>query len=124
MTSEEAQRMTKENELLRGIVLRQLKDQARRDAARELLKTELARLEVQSKTLNEQVEILGRPTVQLTDEERNLFKEPQLSISDNSSTDPATMATTITAIRSARAGGGKQSRPRRGSDRPSDSGNS
>ena len=98
-TSEEALRMTKENELLRGIVLRQLKDQARRDAARELLKTELARLEVQSKTLNEQVEILGRPTVQLTDEERNLFKDPQVSISDNSSTDPATMATTITAIR-------------------------
>ncbi len=97
-TSEDALRMTKENELLRGIVLRQLKDQARRDAARDLFKTELARLEVQSKTLNEQADLLGRPAMQLTDDERALFKEPQVSIADNAA-DPATMAATFTAVR-------------------------
>ena len=60
-TSEDVARMTRENDLLRGIVMRQLKDQARRMQARDLLNDELKRLEVQSDTLNKQVEELGRP---------------------------------------------------------------
>ena len=68
--------MTKENDLLRGIVMRQLKDQARRVQARDLLTDELKRLDVQSDELNKQVEELGRPTTQLTDEERALVQGP------------------------------------------------
>ncbi len=82
MTGEDFARMTKENELLRGIVLRELKVQSRQAAARKLLTDELARLDVQSATLNTQIEELGRPTTQLSDEERSLFKEPLVTISD------------------------------------------
>ncbi len=103
MTTDDVGKLSKENELLRSIVMRQLKDQARRVAAKELLNEELSRLEVQSDTLNHEVEELGKPTLQLSDEERALFKDPQVSIADTS--DP-TGAISIAAIRS-RTGDGK-----------------
>jgi tetratricopeptide (TPR) repeat protein len=78
--------------------MRQLKDQARRVAAKQLLTDELARLEVQSDTLNHEVEELGRPTLLLSDDERALFKDPQVSIPDAS--DPSSMAISIAAIKS------------------------
>jgi tetratricopeptide (TPR) repeat protein len=98
MSTDDVSKMTKENELLRSIVMRQLKDQARRVAAKQLLTEELSRLEVQSDTLNHEVEELGRPTLQLSDEERALFKDPQVSIADNS--DPSSMAISIAAVKS------------------------
>ena len=101
-TGEDFARMTKENELLRGIVMRQLKDQSRRMAARKLLTDELARLDVQSTALNAQVEELGRPTIPLTDEERALFKDPQVTIADAD-------ASTSMAVTIAQVGSGRQS---------------
>jgi tetratricopeptide (TPR) repeat protein len=95
--SEEVAKMTKENDLLRGIVMRQLKDQARRVAAKKLLNEELEKLEVKSKTLTEQVELLGQPAQTLTDEERALFKEPQMTIADGSG-DSSSMALSIMAV--------------------------
>ncbi len=80
---EEQQKLSQENELLRGIVLRELKNQARREQARKLIVSELDRLQVRSKALNEQVTLLGQPAVELTQEERGLFKAPQLEIVDN-----------------------------------------
>ncbi len=82
-TSEDFERLTKENVLFKDLVLRQLKDQARRDQARKLLTEELERLAVQSTVLTQQVEELGRPSVQLTDEERALFKDPQPNLADS-----------------------------------------
>jgi tetratricopeptide (TPR) repeat protein len=96
-------KVSKENELLRGIVMRQLKDQARRVAAKELLTQELSKLEVQSTELNRAVEELGRPTLQLSDEERALFKDPQVTISDT--TDPSSMAIQISAVKGSRPDG-------------------
>lgn len=96
-TGEDFARMNKENELLRAIVMRQLKDQARRVASRKLVTDELARLEVQSKTLTDQIAVLGQPSTPLSDEERALFKEPQITISDTS--DPNTLATSIMAFK-------------------------
>lgn len=96
-TGEDFARMNKENEILRGIVMRQLKDQARRVAAKKLVTDELARLEVQSKTLTDQVAVLGQPSTPLTDDERALFKEPQITISDTS--DPNALATSIMAFK-------------------------
>ncbi len=81
-TSEDFERLTKESALFKDLVLRQLKDQARREQARKLVTEELERLAVQSTVLTKQVEELGRPSVQLTDEERALFKDPQLGLSD------------------------------------------
>ena len=98
MTTDDVGKMSRENDLLRSIVMRQLKDQARRVAAKQLLTEELSKLEVQSDTLNHEVEELGRPTLQLTDEERALFKDPDVSIPDVS--DPSSMAISIAAIKS------------------------
>ena len=97
MTSEDLARMTNENNLLKGIVMKQLKVDASRALARKLVSDELARLEIQSNVLNEQIEQLGRPTVQLTDEERTLFHDPQVTLSD--AADPAAFAATITAVK-------------------------
>ena len=96
MSSEDLARMTNENNLLKGIVMRQLKADAVRANARKLVSDELARLEVQSDVLNEQIGQLGRPTVQLTEEERNLFKDPLVEVSD---ADPAAFAAKITAVK-------------------------
>ena len=95
-SNEDLARMTSENNLLKGIVMRQLKADAVRANSRKLVSDELARLEVQSNVLNEQIEQLGRPTVQLTDDERNLFKEPVVEVSD---ADPTMLAAKITAIK-------------------------
>ncbi|MEQ1862308.1 MAG: hypothetical protein ABMA13_20510, partial [Chthoniobacteraceae bacterium] len=79
---EERKKLAEENDILRGIVLRQQKEQARRDRVKKLVLDQLAKLEVHSKALIDQVELLGSPVVKLTDKERKLFKEPQLQISD------------------------------------------
>lgn len=79
----ERKKLEEENDLLRGIVLRQQKEQARRDRVKKIVLEQLAKLEVNSKALIDQVELLGSPVVKLTDKERKLFKEPQLSISDS-----------------------------------------
>ena len=95
-TSEEVQRMTRENDLLRGIVLQQLKEQAKREQAKKLLTQELARLEIQSKTISDQVAALGTPTIQLNDEVRGLFRDAAVSIADGTDT---TMAVTLAAVK-------------------------
>jgi len=81
--SPEQARLTEENELLRGIVTRKLKDQVQREKARTAIAEELARLQVRSKAINDQVAILSRPTLELNDQERALFRTPQLEIIDN-----------------------------------------
>ena len=97
MSSDDFAKMSKENEMLRDIVMRQLKDQSRRASIKQMLAEELSRLDVQSSALNAQLEELGRPSVQLTDEERSLFKDPLITVAD--ATSPSTMAATITTIR-------------------------
>ncbi len=93
-SSEEDKKLGQENELLRGIVLRELKEQARREQARKLVMSELDRMKVRSKALVEQVGILSQPAVQLTETERALFKTPQMEIIDNT---PGAMAISIAA---------------------------
>jgi Tfp pilus assembly protein PilF len=78
----ERKKLMDENELLRGIVLRQQKEQANRDRVKKLVLEQMAKLEINSKALKEQVELLGSPVVRLSEREKKLFKEPQLSISE------------------------------------------
>ncbi len=101
-TSDEVQRMTRENDLLRGIVLQQLKEQAKREQAKKLLTQELARLEIQSKTISDQVAMLGTPTIQLNDEVRALFRDAAISVADGGD---ATMAVSIAAVKQPGPGG-------------------
>lgn len=92
--TEEQKRLNQENELLRGIVLRELKEQARREQSRQLILSELDRLQVRSKGLNEQIGLLSQPAVKLSDAERALFKGPQMEIIDNT---PGAMSISIAA---------------------------
>jgi Flp pilus assembly protein TadD len=75
-------RMLEENTLLRGIVLRELKDEAKRAQAHRLMEEELKRLNVQSDTLQTTMTQLAMPTLELTPQERSLFKDAQLVISE------------------------------------------
>lgn len=71
-----------ENTLLRGIVLREIKEEAKRAQARRLMEEELKRLNVQSQSITEQIAVLSAPSVELTPRERALFKDAQLQISE------------------------------------------
>ncbi len=76
------EQIVQENELLRGIVLREIKEQAKKSQARRLMEDELKHLNIQSDSLQQQMSVLTAPTVQLTPQERALFKDAQLLISD------------------------------------------
>ncbi|MEO8205778.1 MAG: tetratricopeptide repeat protein [Chthoniobacterales bacterium] len=82
--SVEEKHLHEENDLLRGIVLRQLKDQARRAQVRKLIEDEVQRLQVKSTTLEEQLGALGNEALLQTDEEKALFKTPQVILMDSS----------------------------------------
>jgi Flp pilus assembly protein TadD/uncharacterized coiled-coil DUF342 family protein len=95
-SSEEMKQLAHENELLRGIVMRQLKDQARREQAKKLVLSELQKLEVQSDVLMQQIDYLGQPVVQLSDEEKALLKVPEVKMADK---DESSMALEIAAAK-------------------------
>ena len=74
-----------ENGVLRAIILREVKDEAKRAQARRLVEEEMKRLNVQSQTLSDQIGVLSSPGLVLTPEERALFKEGQLVVVDDGS---------------------------------------
>ncbi len=74
--------MAQENDLLRGIVLREIKEEAKKVQAHRLMEEELKRLNIRSDTLTQQMAQLATPAVELTPEERALFKDAQLVIAD------------------------------------------
>ena len=71
-------KLASENKMLRDLVLRQLRSQARQQQAKEMVIAELRKTENASKELLAQVEELGAGRVVLTPEEENLFSEPEL----------------------------------------------
>ncbi len=78
----ERKKLVEENEILRGIVVREMKEQARRDQTKKLVLGELSKLELKSKSLLQQIDYLGQPVVKLTEKERRLFKKPVVEISE------------------------------------------
>jgi septal ring factor EnvC (AmiA/AmiB activator) len=91
--TEETARLTKENEILRNIVVREREEEARRDQAKKLMLAEFDKLKIKSDTLNEQIELLAQPITRLTDEELALLRQPVVSISDNN---PAALKASFT----------------------------
>ena len=69
-------KLAMENELLRGIILRQIKEQSKRDDAKNLIEQEIGTLNVNSDVIRQQLTVLGAPVLHLTPEERSLFKDP------------------------------------------------
>jgi predicted nucleic acid-binding Zn-ribbon protein len=80
--SEETNRLMRENELLRNIVVREREEEARRDEARKLMLAELDRLRIKSDSLNKEIELLAQPVTKLSSEELSLLRQPVVPVSD------------------------------------------
>ena len=84
--SEETDRLLRENELLRNIVVRERKEEARREEARKDMLAELDRLKIKSDALNREIEFLAQPVTTFSGEELSLLRQPVISVSDQSRT--------------------------------------
>jgi len=78
----EAGRIVEENQLLRDIVLRQLKEERRRTEMGKILMSEVMKIENRSDLMMSKLEELTRPIIQLTEEERKMFRLPTITVSD------------------------------------------
>jgi tetratricopeptide (TPR) repeat protein len=68
------EKLKRENEIMRDILTRELQEQAHRDMAKRLAQDEFDRLKIDSKVLQEQLDILGSPmTPAQNDQERILL---------------------------------------------------
>jgi len=82
VSTEDTAQLTKENELLRNIVVRERQEEARRFQAKERMLAELDKLKIKSDALNKQIELLVQPVTTLSSEELALLRQPVVSISD------------------------------------------
>ncbi len=80
--SEDAKRIAQENDLLRNVLTRELREQARREQARKLAIEELAKMESRSDLLVEQLDLLGQPIYRLSKEELALLRAPDITLPD------------------------------------------
>ncbi|HEV2804833.1 MAG TPA: tetratricopeptide repeat protein [Chthoniobacterales bacterium] len=79
---EETARLTRENDMLRKIVLRERQEEARREQAKKLMLAEFEKLQIKSDTLNQQIELLAQPVTKLTEAELALLRQPVVAVSD------------------------------------------
>jgi Tfp pilus assembly protein PilF/outer membrane murein-binding lipoprotein Lpp len=86
VSAADAKLVQQENEVLRGIILRQIKEQARREQAFRLAQEEMERLEIRSDTLNDKINELAKPTLELTAAEQEMLKRPVVTLLDTDST--------------------------------------
>jgi Tfp pilus assembly protein PilF len=87
----ESPELLAENQMLRSIILRQLRNQARQQQAKETIIAELKKTENASKALLDQVEELSSARFSLTPDEEKMFTDPQLKEALNSSGLKATL---------------------------------
>ena len=86
----------RENEVMRGILTREIQEQAHRDMAKRLYQEEFDNLKIKSKVLQEQLDILASPmTPATTDEERALLAS--LKAPGPTVTEPPPGSNTLTA---------------------------
>ncbi len=81
-TPEETERLVKENQMLRAIVVRERQEEARREQAKKLMLAEFDKLKIKSDVLDQQIHLLAEPITKLSPEELALLKTPVVSISD------------------------------------------
>ena len=96
VTAAEAKLLQQENELLRGIIMRQINEQARREQAYRLAQEEMQRLEIKSDTLNDKINELAKPTLELSEAEQEMLKRPVVTLLD---ADAAKMSVEVSAIK-------------------------
>ena len=80
---QETAKLTKENEMLRNIIVRERQEEARRDQAKKLMLAEFEKLQIKSETLTRQIQLLAQPVTRLTTDELALLRQPVVSISDD-----------------------------------------
>jgi Flp pilus assembly protein TadD/uncharacterized coiled-coil DUF342 family protein len=83
VSPEETAKLTKENEMLRKIIVRERQEEARRDQAKKLMLAEFDKLHIKSETLTQQIQLLAQPVTRLTTDELALLRQPVVSISDD-----------------------------------------
>jgi len=83
VSPEETAKLTKENEMLRNIIVRERQEEARRDQAKKLMLAEFDKLHIKSETLTQQIQLLAQPVTRLTTDELALLRQPVVSISDD-----------------------------------------
>jgi len=81
-TPEETERLAKENQMLRAIVVRERQEEARREQAKKLMLAEFDKLKIKSDVLDQQIHLLAEPITKLSTEELALLKTPVVAISD------------------------------------------
>ena len=84
--AEETARLTKENDVLRGIVIREREEEARRDQARKLMLAEFDKLKIKSDVLTQNIQLLAQPVTKLSNEELALLRQPVVTLSDSNPT--------------------------------------
>jgi serine/threonine protein kinase/Flp pilus assembly protein TadD len=82
VTAAEAKLLQQENELLRGIIMRQIKEQAGREQAYRLAQEEMQRLGIKDATLNNKINELAKPTLELSEAEQEMLKRPVVTLLD------------------------------------------
>ncbi len=97
-STEESSQLVKENQMLRGIVIRERQEEARREQAKKLMLAEFDKLKIKSDVLDQQIRLLAEPVTKLSDEELALLKAPNVVISD---TQPNTIKASLTIAKPA-----------------------
>lgn len=92
-TPQETERLVKENQMLRAIVVRERQEEARREQAKKLMLAEFDKLKIKSDVLDQQIHLLAEPITKLSPEELALLKAPVVAISD---TAPGTVKASLT----------------------------
>lgn len=70
--------LEEENKMLRQIIIRQLREQSKRQQIKEFVLKELSQRQVDSTELLSNIEVLAGPPITLSKEERALFKDPRV----------------------------------------------
>lgn len=96
VTAGEAKLLQQENEVLRGVIMRQIKEQARREQAYRLAQEEMERLAIKSDTLNDKINELAKPTLELTEAEQEMLKRPVITLLDG---DAARMSAQVEVLK-------------------------
>ena len=112
---QETAKLTKENEMLRNIIVRERQEEARRDQAKKLMLAEFDKLQIKSDTLTQQIELLAQPVARLTTDELALLRQPVVSISDDN---PAAVKASFTFAKQSSAAPAKNTGPG-GTEKPS-----
>ncbi|MEM9399070.1 MAG: tetratricopeptide repeat protein [Verrucomicrobiota bacterium] len=86
--------LTNENQVLRDIIERQLKEQARRETAKKLAMDELSSLGVEATRLKTQLDILSSPLIVLSTDELDILRKPKAELVMDPSS--GSISTTVT----------------------------